>query len=67
VQDVGLIFLSAIASAVVGECAAAGWSPENTLSTVLMAVTAATGIVGLLIICTGGWVGGRVGAWVGGP
>ncbi|KAL4431193.1 hypothetical protein ABPG75_006449 [Micractinium tetrahymenae] len=53
VQDVGLIFLSAIASAVVQACTDAGWSPENTLATVLAAVTAATSIVGVLIIGTG--------------
>ncbi|KAI7843279.1 hypothetical protein COHA_003111 [Chlorella ohadii] len=53
VQDVGLIFLSAIASAVVQQCSAAGVTPENTTATVLTAVTAATGVVGILLVCTG--------------
>ncbi|KAL4419479.1 hypothetical protein ABPG77_008281 [Micractinium sp. CCAP 211/92] len=53
VQDVGLIFLSAIASSVVEACTSAGVSPENTLATVLAAITSATGIVGILIIGTG--------------
>ncbi len=53
VQDVGLIFLSAIASSVVEACTGAGVSPENTLATVLAAITSATGIVGILIIGTG--------------
>ena len=69
VQDVGLIFISSIASSVVAQCSEAGWTAENTLATVLMAVTAATGIVGLLIIGTGeavpqqpkGWQAGRGG------
>ncbi|KAL4452289.1 hypothetical protein ABPG75_007951 [Micractinium tetrahymenae] len=53
VQDVGLIFLSAIASAVVQQCVAAGVSAPNTLATVLAAVSLTTGIVGILIMCTG--------------
>jgi SulP family sulfate permease len=53
VQDVGLIFLSAIASAVVQQCSTAGVTPENTMATVLTAVTAATGVVGILLVCTG--------------
>lgn len=44
---------AAIASAVVGECSEAGLSAANTLATVLAALTAATGIVGLLIVATG--------------
>ena len=59
-QDVGLIFLSAIASAVVEQCLDAGLSDANTLATVLAALTTATAIVGILIVCTGGQ--GR-GAW----
>lgn len=35
------------------DCAEAGWSPEDTLATVLTAMTSATGIVGVLIIGTG--------------
>ena len=54
VQDVGLIFLSSIASAVVQACTAAGCAPADTLATVLAAMTSATGIVGVLIIITGG-------------
>jgi hypothetical protein len=53
VQDVGLIFLSAIASAVVDQCSAAGLSGADTLSTALASLTTATFIVGVLIIGTG--------------
>jgi SulP family sulfate permease len=53
VQDVGLIFLSAIASAVVDQCSAAGLSGADTLATALASLTTATFIVGVLIIGTG--------------
>lgn len=53
VQDVGLIFLSAIASSIVQQCGEAGWSADNTLATVLVACTTATFLVGILIVCTG--------------
>ena len=59
VQDVGLIFLSAMASAVVQQCGEAGWGEADTLATVLATLTLATAVVGVLIVGTGGcgWVG----------
>lgn len=56
VQDVGLIFLSAIATSVVSECGEAGWPAKDTLATVLTATTLATGIVGILVVCTGAFI-----------
>ena len=53
VQDVGLVFLSALASAVVAQCQEAGWLDEDTLATVLVSLVAATGIVGVLVMVTG--------------
>ena len=61
VQDVGLIFLSAMASAVVQQCGEAGWGEADTLATVLATLTLATAVVGVLIVGTGG-----CGAGVGG-
>ena len=58
VQDVGLIFLSAMASAVVQQCGEAGWPQGDTLATVLATLTLATGAVGILIVGTGArWFG----------
>lgn len=45
--------LQAIASSVVAQCSEAGLTPENTLATVLAALTTATGVVGILIVGTG--------------
>lgn len=53
VQDVGLIFLSAIATHVATAGRHAGVSDEETLATVLVTLTLSTTIVGLLIITTG--------------
>ncbi|KAI7835444.1 hypothetical protein COHA_010661, partial [Chlorella ohadii] len=53
VQDVGLIFLSAMASAVVQQCGEAGWGEADTLATVLATLTLATAVVGVLIVGTG--------------
>lgn len=53
VQDVGLIFLSAIASAVVQQCVGAGVPPADTLATVLAAISLTTATVGIAIVCTG--------------
>ena len=53
VQDVGLIFLSAMASGVVDDCKEAGISDANTLATALATLTVATVTVGLLIVATG--------------
>ena len=57
----GLIFLSAMASAVVQQCGEAGWGEADTLATVLATLTLATAVVGVLIVGTGG-----CGAGVGG-
>ncbi len=53
VQDVGLIFLSAMASGVVDDCKRAGIEDLDTLATALMTLTVATTTVGLLIVLTG--------------
>jgi SulP family sulfate permease len=53
VQDVGLIFLSAMASGVVDDCKQAGISDLDTLATALATLTVATTTVGLLIVLTG--------------
>lgn len=53
VQDVGLIFLSAMASGVVDDCKEAGIGDLDTLATALMTLTVATMTVGLLIVATG--------------
>ena len=53
VQDVGLIFLSAMASDVVWECGRAGVTDGDTVGTAMMTLTLATAVVGLLIILTG--------------
>ncbi|KFM27070.1 Uncharacterized protein C24H6.11c [Auxenochlorella protothecoides] len=53
VQDVGLIFMSAIASNVARACAGEGVPADETLATVLVTLTISTAIVGLLIIATG--------------
>ena len=55
----GLIFLSAMASAVVQQCGEAGWGEADTLATVLATLTLATAVVGVLIVGTGG----RVNVW----
>lgn len=59
VQDVGLIFLSAMASAVVNECYSAHVSEADTVATALLTLTLSTSLVGLLIILTGEQEGGR--------
>ncbi|KAL4547721.1 hypothetical protein Ndes2526B_g06954 [Nannochloris sp. 'desiccata'] len=53
VQDVGLIFLSAMASGVVEDCKEAGIGDLDTLATALMTLTVATTTVGLFIVATG--------------
>ena len=53
VQDVGLIFLSAMASSVVDACHKAGKDRDVTLGTVLVTLLLTTLLVGILIIVTG--------------
>ena len=53
VQDVGLIFLSAMASSVAEICTRAGRSPEMALSTSLLTLTCSTCLVGIVIIAVG--------------
>ena len=53
VQDVGLIFLSAMASSVVDDCVDAGLDPGDTLATTLATLSLSTAVVGLLIVLTG--------------
>ena len=56
VQDVGLIFLSAMATHVVDACHKAGQDSDTTLGTVLLTLLLTTLLVGVLIILTGGWL-----------
>lgn len=53
VQDVGLIFLSAMATSVVDACHKAGKDSDVTLGTVLVTLLLTTFLVGVLIIVTG--------------
>lgn len=53
VQDVGLIFLSAMATAIVHEGTAKGIEKADILGTTLLTLTLSTFIVGLLIILVG--------------
>lgn len=53
VQDVGLIFLSAMATSVVEACKKAGQEREVIQGTVLVTLLLTTLLVGLLIILTG--------------
>lgn len=53
VQDVGLIFLSAMATSVVDTCNKAGKNSDVTLGTVLVMLLLTTLLVGVLIILTG--------------
>ena len=49
----GLIFLSAMASSVAVECQHAGASPEATLGTALVTLTASTFLVGSAVTLVG--------------
>ena len=53
VQDVGLIFLSAMASSIVHEGLKKETADADILGTTLLTLTASTFIVGLLIILVG--------------
>lgn len=53
VQDVGLIFLSAMATSIVETCSKAGKDSATTLGTVLLTLLLTTFLVGVLIILTG--------------
>ena len=53
VQDVSLIFQSAIATSIAGMCTAAGYKAEEALGTVLMTLVIATFVVGVLIVAVG--------------
>ncbi len=53
VQDVGLIFLSAMATSVVEACSKAGKDSATTLGSVLLTLLLTTFLVGVLIILTG--------------
>ncbi len=52
-QDVGLIFLSAMATSIAGMSAAAGRSAEEALGTTLVTLVIATFLVGSLIVLVG--------------
>ncbi len=53
-QDVSLIFQSAMATSIAGMCTAAGYAPEEALGTVLTTLVIATFVVGVLIVAVGG-------------
>jgi SulP family sulfate permease len=53
VQDVGLIFLSSMASSIAVLCEQQGYAPEEALGTSLINGAIATFLVGLLIILLG--------------
>ena len=53
VQDVGLIFLSAMATSIAGLSAAEGFSAQEALGTTLVTLVIATLLVGMLIVLVG--------------
>lgn len=53
VQDVGLIFLSAMASSIALLCEEDGYEPRQALGTSLLTLAIATFIVGILIVLVG--------------
>ena len=53
VQDVGLIFLSAMASSIATLCKEDGYAPQEALGTSLLTLAIATFIVGILIVLVG--------------
>ena len=53
VQDVGLIFLSAMASSIALLCKEDGYEPREALGTSLLTLAIATFIVGILIVLVG--------------
>lgn len=59
VQDVGLIFLSAMATSIAGMSAAAGISAQEALGTTLVTLVIATFLVGSLIVLVGASPCGR--------
>ncbi|KAK9845896.1 hypothetical protein WJX81_005443 [Elliptochloris bilobata] len=53
VQDVGLIFLSAMATSIAGLCTAEGLTAEEALGTTLVTLVISTFLVGMLIVLVG--------------
>ena len=53
VQDVSLIFQSAMATSIAAMCAAAGYAPEEALGTTLVTLVIATFVAGVLIMLVG--------------
>ena len=53
VQDVGLIFLSAMASSIAMLCEEDGYEPREALGTSLLTLAISTFIVGILIVLVG--------------
>ena len=56
VQDVGLIFLSAMASSIAALCTAAGRDAASALGTSLLTMAASTALVGLGLVAVGAWM-----------
>ena len=52
-QDVSLIFQSALATSIAAMCAAAGYAPEEALGTTLVTLVIATFVAGVLIMLVG--------------
>jgi len=55
VQDVGLIFLSAMATSIAGTCLEAGRDAATALGTSLLTMSAATFFTGAMTLLVGGW------------
>lgn len=71
VQDVGLIFLSAMATSIAHLCEKNGYDPHEALGTSLLTLAISTFIVGFLIVLVGipslpiaAWFAGRVTVWI---
>ncbi|MCG8340778.1 MAG: hypothetical protein MI674_05930 [Cytophagales bacterium] len=54
IQDVGLIFLAAIASSIADKGIKEEKDPQSILSTTLLTLALSTLVVGILVMCTGG-------------
>jgi SulP family sulfate permease len=62
VQDVGLIFLSAMATSIAVACQRDGYTPAEALGTSLLTMAASTALVGLVLLAVGARCGGGPGA-----
>lgn len=63
VQDVGLIFLSAMATSIAGICLEAGRDAATALGTSLLTMSVATFFTGACTLLVGAWVGFEAPSW----